>query len=69
MPEPEPKKAIIKILYVYTVSSILKIASDNNLSLSKAERNYGKQLLIENISSRLNPNAVLWDSYAKLKGK
>jgi hypothetical protein len=71
--EPEPQKKLnpetVQRLKEYKFETILQIAKDNNLVLSSAERKSNKQLLIENISNRLNPKTVAWGTYPKLKGK
>ena len=73
-PEPQkkqknPKRTTTQRLSEYDKESILKISKDSGLVLTTAERAQNKQLVIENISNRLNPKTVMWDSYSKLKGK
>ena len=73
-PEPQPKQRKPKItipqrLSEYNKETILKISKDSGLQLSQAERSQSKQLLIENVSNRLNPKLINWDSYPKLKRK
>lgn len=71
--EPEPQKksklGTSQRLSEYKFETILQIAKDNGIVLSTPERKSNKQLLVENVSNRLNPKAVLWDSYPKLKNK
>jgi hypothetical protein len=77
LPQPPPppkgkkksKPGTAQRLSEYDKETILKISKDSGVVLSATERAQNKQLLIENVSNRLNPKAVLWDSYSKLKGK
>ena len=77
-PEAEPapvpkqrkkKRTVPQQLAEYDKETVMRIAKDNGLQLSTKERTQNKQLLVENLSNRLNPKTVDWKAYPKLKSK
>ena len=65
-PEQRPEAPqVINRLSEYSKANILKISKEAGVMLSTDERKQPLQNLLYNVSRRINPNDVNWDSYPK----